>query len=415
VLLPFIEKHCEVELFHNNFDEYRGYETHHYLRAFERHREKPFTHFFYQIEDGPASHFCRFHSTLIPGISWFHDLLVVDSGPVPLYVSPWEKTLQKFFDDSIPFPKRGDKFDHKAPLLWREASLAPVALFSTVHAHDEYLGNVKQSLAAIPNADRVGATSYYLPVPANSYPVESRSITSTFQIAYFGTSRIEHRAHKLLLALQSLPKSSYTFIWLLDGHEVPQAESLLIEFGISGKLVVERTPERWIQLLATTDIVAAPFFSVFGQCGAYLASSLMAGKPTLVTTFGGGESLPDEVVLKIQPGESEATEIVEALRLLFDDKAGLHLQQTVGAAAREFAVENYSAANVAEELIQIFEKTREHVGSVSKRFDSLREAARTALLLEAKSIVNSPNDPEAIAPWSRIIEPNLKEILERST
>ncbi len=405
-LLPFIGKRCEVELFHNGFISHPDFPTYHYLRAFERHREKPYDIFFYQVEDGQVSHFTRFHLGLVPGIVLFHDLFVTDSGAVPLYVSPWEETVKKFHDPLRSWPTRDQKFEHRAPILYRECGLSGIPIFSNERAHSEYKRNITEKLGDASQA------SYYLPYPACRGESLSQRSSEVFTLALCGSPRIEHRAHKVLNALSKL-SAPFTLLWLIGNDEASQAEALLKEFCITScELITGRSPEKWSSVVARADCALHPLFSAFGQPGPYLATSLTAGVPSLVTNFGAAEYLPDSVVFKIQPGENESFEILSVIEKLSKSRPRLKL-------AAEFAQEHFNPTIVAHELSLIFERSVQPLREMHTRWDALLGEAREDLLREARVFIEGtascPNRGEELFgesgyQWNTLVEPSLKEL-----
>ncbi len=410
-LLPILSERFEFELFTSSFDRFQQYPTFHYLRAFERHRQNPFDLFFYQIEEGTSSHFTRFHSALQPGAVWFHDLIVSDAGPVPLYVSPWEKVVQKFKDPQTLWSERAEKSTHKGPLLYRESAFSGVSLFSTEHAHHEYRRLVKTRL--------VDAPSYFLAHPVD--PGLTRiPHGALLQVAYCGSPRIEHRAQKVLPALAQI-KTPYRLCWMVAADEEAQARALLAEFPPAEvELIIGRTPRRWSDIAKKSDVALHPLFSAYGQPGAYLAISLMCGVPSVVSSFGATEYLPESVVCKVRPGESESFETAEFLRRLLAPSAeGTALRGAMSERSRRFALEFYDRRHIAAELALVFESQAPFLKQYLERWEEFESQAKRAALQEAKDVLRRGHGAAVSSKelfgeddfsWKQLVEPALKEL-----
>ena len=406
-LLPHLRERFEIELFHPSFSRYHDWPTRHYLEAASRHADLPFDVFFYQLEDSPEAAFTRIHVGLLPGVVLFHDLMFSSHGPEPILNSPWRETLKKFQDPGHPWPARGSEFEQEGPLGCREAGYAAVALFSNPASHADYRNNVGTRLA-LPGS-RV--PSFYLPLPAPCRPVlEQSAAEGALRIAYCGTPRIEHRAHKLCSALCSL-RAPWQLEWLIDEGERAQAEAIAGEFGLSQvRFHCGRSPERWARILGGCNAAVHTLFSVFGQPGPYLQLSLMAGLPVLVTRFASCESLPDNLVWKIEPGETEAAEMREVLAHLA--AGGRSAERRC---VRDFAIETFDARTVAGELARVFENHSEYLRMVLQRWQGLRHDAGRALLQELRdgTWAGERREELCIDPrraWDRLVRPIFAEL-----
>ena len=378
-LLPYLSQKLDIEIFHEGFDSYEGIPTFHYLRAFERDRVKPFDIFFHQVEDGESLRFTRFSMAQYPGITLFHDVLFVDSGPVPLYVSPWTETVKKARDLSMPWPSREAEFDMIGPFGYRETGLSPVSLFSTERSHTEYLRLATEKLLGNKT------TSYYLPLPT---PISART-SETFApstkgeivVGFSGSPTIQHRAHKVLPAIKN-SGLLIKLLWLIDAQERAQCEALLEEFGMTNVEIIEgRSPEEWSKLLPRISIAVHTLFSAYGQPGVYLSMSLIEGIPSVVTNFGSTEYLSDSLVWKLQPGESESYELTEILKAIAEKGAIRNPSQASS------YLEHFGAEVVAGELLTIFERSLPLMKETRKLWDSLLEDAQKFLFNEAESFV----------------------------
>jgi hypothetical protein len=101
----------------------------------------------------------------------------------------------------------------------------------------------------------------------------------------------------------------------------------------------------------------------------------MAGVPTVVTDFGSIEFVPDELVLKVKPGESEAFQLSQIFLTAS--------QQMISAEqVKKYAAELYDVSTVATELSMALKRVVSDKQFAAK-WSSLEEEARAALYAEA--------------------------------
>ena len=397
-LLPLLREEFEIDLFHNDFQSYLDFPTYHYLSAFLHHRERPYDIFFYQVEDRISSNFIRQYSGVVPGIVWFHDFLFTHHGPEPVLNSPWEEVIGKYNDDARPWPARGTEFDERGPIGVREGGLSFGTLFSSEIGHSEFRRNVEQQLGG-----KDVRRSAYLPLPAATTAGVRDDFSSFERICFCGSPRIEHRAHKFFQALSELD-NFFQLTWLIEESERSAAEELLREFSlVNATLVSGRCPRKWAELVTDNDIAVHSLFSVYGQLGPYLATSLSAGLPCFVTDFASAEFLPDSLLFKIRPGNTEVTEFASVLRRLRDGEIRHN-----PAGAREFADGVFHREIVAAELAAFFRSSRNDCRTLGKRWSELEQQARDALLGEVLSR-SVEQDPVA-EQYSQSLRPVFAEL-----
>jgi glycosyltransferase involved in cell wall biosynthesis len=373
LLLPELSRSApqqiSFEIFHDGFSSHAGYPTYHYLRAFERHRDNPFDLFVYQVEDARSARFNRFSLGLYPGLTLFHDVLINEEGPVPLFVSPWEHTVAKFNDLSKAWPSRDAIFEKEGPFAFRECALAGVPVFTSERARNEY--------RRLSRARLVDSPDYFLPLPVDvaHQPAREASERGSYVVGFCGTPWMQDRAH---LFLPSVRDAGVKLIWLIESHEKSAAEALLKEFAISDVELIEgRSPYQWQKLLPQIHAAAHPLFSAFGQPGIYLAMSLAAGLPTITSTYGATEYLPDAVSFRVQPGASEQFEYREILAAL---RQGTRSPRS---SIASYAAELHDVRIVAQELFSVINAARRIVQPAMKQFDAMLYDARRALHREA--------------------------------
>ena len=405
LLIPILSQRHDVELFSNSFEsEWCDTPHQHYLKAYQRHRQKPFDVFFYQIEDGKRSRFVRSSIGIMPGVTWFHDLFFEDLGPEATHTSPWEHSIQQFYDPSLPFSGRLTAPHQLWPRAFRELSLSPLCLFSSQWALTESKTMVSDRLESELGAHR--AAFLGIPVAPQTFPPLPRA--ETLRVASLCGVGHEGRPHKALRALSSL-KHPWTMSWLIDPSEQRAAERLLREFAVEGRveLVVGRTPEQWSRLLATAHVALHLRTSSFGHLGPYIQLSLLSGRLTALSDMAQGEDFAGELVCKIAPGTTEASQLLH----LFERAASLDVSSMTKDAV-ESIKSHHSPDLIAQQLSQLLESASDNLRVSMAKWDTLYERARLTLFDEVRSIVNSGDTP-GLSPYSRIIEPSLSALSGR--
>lgn len=398
LLLPLLSQKFEIELFHDSFKPYENFKTFHYLKAVARHAEDPFDFFFYQLEDHPRSQFARVHSTIKPGIVWFHDYLFSSYGPEPILSSPWQNIATRFYNEQTSFPSRQAKAPQKGPQAFREGAFAGVALFSSACAIGDFIERRKE----VPSITGATAPFYHLPLPVNCKKKKSEAPASS--IAYCGNPGLEQRAHKVLVALSTL-KKDFTFHWLLNSSELHSARELAAEAGIIEKVQFHegRTADNWEKLLSCSSIAVHTWFTAFGHPGAYLPLSMAAGKAVITSSFGEPDLIPDNLVFKIRPGDTEATELKAVLSHLID----LDFNSAGGQVA-DYAGELHHPEVVATGLENVFRREHQSMSELNARWQRFEQAAANSLIsdLEQAEKRNCP----VISTHELIVAPYLKQL-----
>jgi hypothetical protein len=373
LLLPHLQNEAfQIELFHNGpGGTFHGFSVYPYQRLRERHTSQPYDLTFYQVEDRPECQWSRIACTLIPGITWFHDLYFSSHGPEPILNSAWQITKARFSDSSAPWAERGGEFEQVAPLGARESTFSFIPLFSNDRDAAEFQRLVGKTIGA-PYFEE--CESYLLPLPVRGSLFEKplKKQTARRKVAVCSGARIEDRSHKALQALLSV--SGIEVVWVIPNGEEVRAHDLLEEFAGKGSDTGERcerltlrsdlSPSVWEDVVAQCDLALHLRFSAFGQIQPYLAQTLAFGVPALTTRFGSSESLPSDIVYQIEPGITEARQIRAVVEALKDVDAP-HDRTRL----RAFAHELYHERVVASELLSLF-----HRALTSEGYREAREA-----------------------------------------
>ncbi len=401
VLVPRLRQWFVVDLFTTEPQETKGdTESYHYLTAAAQHRRTPYDLFFYQMEDQRELGFSRIHLGCLPGIVYFHDLLLATDGPEPILNSPWRSTLRRFWDRDAPWPGRTDEHKQPRPHAFREGGYALVPIFSNAKDHNEFQRVVA---AAVPERLGRDLPSFCLPYPASLRSPSSAGADQVRRVGILGTPRIESRPHKVLDALSRIPDTE--IVWLIDEVERGAAQELLREFGLTSRaeLVYPRAPERWAELLPTLGVGIHTLFSVYGQPGPYLHLSLAAGLPCIAMDFGAVPELPSSLVAKVEPGRSESYQI-EALLREFLSRPSLPLRERIF----EYAAEQFDPEKIAGEMAQIFRAVMPMVKPRLAAWESFERDAAQALALEGQGL-GGPQESWLNA-WKDLISPTLRAL-----
>jgi len=396
-ILPLLKSEFEIELFHDKFEKAPGFESGHYLSAFKRHKQAPFDLFFYQIEDRPETNFSRMHLGLMPGIALFHDFVFSTPQPEALVESPW---CEAFFGEEV------DPF--KSPIGFREGGLCRGAIFTDARQAEEFKRSVAMRLKL---GDFPAPDAYHVPLPVLEIGAAQKK--SHDLIAFCGSVRIEHRAHKIFEALAEL-KEPYRFVWLVEDGELEKANELALEFGLSSiQIIGGKTPEKWNQICKEAALSLHTHFSVYGQLGPYLQISLSHGAPSIVTRFGAAEYLPEELLFKVEPGAGEELQYLEIFRKVLASS-----NQELSNKLLAFASDCYSDRKVAAELSYAFNSFAPGLKRAYQNFELTLLKAREKLLFisERKLGLAADGSIESVlasgknSTWEMLLKASFEEL-----
>jgi glycosyltransferase involved in cell wall biosynthesis len=365
-ILPHLQESFDIELFSDKEESFHGLESQNYLRAAER--EDQFSLFVYHVEDTRELAFSRLHLGLVPGVVFFHDLLLSDFGPEPILNSPWSETQKVFHSSGYPWPKIDSEFLQRGPTAHREASYAGVRIFSAPRDHREFMTSIESSVT-----DPKRHT-FCLPYPSLS--VISKA--PEFDLAYVGRPRLEDRPHKLLKAL-SLMKGAPRLAWLVSSEEYERAKEFLREFPrVSVKLIEGRTPWIWADVVSQARVAVMTHFSAFGQLGPFFSVATGAGTPVVVSDFGGSDWLPDQLFPKIRAGEGEEFELMRALSMLLHSDTSLLSNQI-----SSYSEELFSTEAIARDFSKVLRYAMPIISDARDRWKTMRMSARSDLLTQS--------------------------------
>lgn len=406
LLLPYFTDAHEIEVFTDSLNsEICGLKAFHYLNAFQRHREKAFDIFFYQLEDSPCCRFIRAHCGLVPGVLWAHDVFMRDLGPEAYHTSPWEQSIRQFYDASESFSDRSIAPHQLWPRIYRESSVSPVVLFSSRWAQAEFATMVSTRLESYGNQHSVE----YLPTPVelgSDQVGRSGSDCREMKIAYHGLPGLEGRCHKFLPALKAMEKP-FRCTWMVPIGTQMVAERLVAEFGLRAsqiEIVESVSPTAWRRLAEESHVAVHFHAGAFGRLAPYLQISYAVGCPVVVLNSGSSEELSDQAAFHIESGVFETEQIRRVLcRIQEIDRAQL------GKQSKAYAGANWDVKSVATHLENLLSNYAPSVNLVMNKWEALRKRGQTELLREVQSLA-AGSQRVPFDPYSVALAPALREL-----
>lgn len=385
-IAPYLAEKFDVTLFGSVTNGATGLKS--YLAAYDYHRKNPFDLFVYNLEDTHASYFSRFALGLIPGVVFFHDFLLLTDGPEPIHNSAWEIIREAFTADGR-WPVRNTSHERHGPWASRESSFALGGLFFSPWAHQEWFGKKRNGYIE----ERPSSSVWY---PAKI--ATERCAAGERYAAFTGRPSVEDRAVSVLRAVK---KTNSKLHWLIDVNEERKAKELIHDEKAQKNvtLFVERTPEKWREVVKAAMVALHPRMSVYGDTGPYLEVSMAMGVPTVVTDFGRSSYIPDTACLKVTPGTSESAELEVVLTELHSAPVAMH------DAGINFAKEHIAPPIVAHEVSLFIERTIPLSRKFLGQWRGFEEKAKRDLLVESWEGWNF-SDPLV----KTALEPHFKEL-----
>ena len=164
-------------------------------------------------------------------------------------------------------------------------------------------------------------------------------------ISSFGYHRPPKRLQSMLLAAEGLDPPHRI---LIAGDFVSPTYEASLE-GLMQKTDTIRLPhvpdQELARLVAATDVCVNLRWPTAGETSGFVMKLMAAGKPVLVTDCDENADLPDNAVLKIEPGINEPLVIREALRVL---TLRPELRLAMGELARQHVLREHSLDKVGE-------------------------------------------------------------------
>lgn len=191
-----------------------------------------------------------------------------------------------------------------------------------------------------------------IPHPAWPRPeIEPAQVTGEPLIGSFGHLNASKRVPQLLEAFVRLHAQRPGARLLLVGPEAPGFDTgaRIERLGLSDSDALLREPyvseERLWALMAAADICVNLRYPTMGETSGTAIRALVLGKPLVTSDVGWFAELPDEVALKIAPGEEEPLALAAAFELLAQRS---DLRESMGRAAAGLAAREHSLERIAD-------------------------------------------------------------------
>ncbi len=185
--------------------------------------------------------------------------------------------------------------------------------------------------------------------------IESRTLETieSFNILTVGNVNFNKRAESIIRAIGSSSKLQKQAVYRLVGAVKPDVERDLIavayENGVKLTVSGEVSDAELAEAISEADVMSCLRWPTLEAASASAIEAMLYGKPTIVTNAGFYSEIPDTAVIKVDP-TNEISEITSALEQLLQDRQyGLSL----GAAAKAWADETFSAENYARQTVEL--------------------------------------------------------------
>jgi glycosyltransferase involved in cell wall biosynthesis len=256
--------------------------------------------------------------------------------------------------------------------------------------------------------ERARAAGYEGPVwriPHPAWPppdVEAAELEGDPVIACLGHLNPSKRIPQLLEAFARLREGRPGARLVLAGAAAPRLDldARLRRLGLDGDPAVVREgyvdERRLWQLLAACDVCVSLRSPTMGETSGIALRALSLGRPLVVSDVGWFAELPDDVAVKIRPGEREVDELAAALERLVGDEEE---RTRAGGAARTHAEREHALPRVADLYAAALEEAAG--GGV------VEEAVLAELAAAAAEVGIEPGGSEAAELGGRLRETGL--------
>jgi glycosyltransferase involved in cell wall biosynthesis len=241
-----------------------------------------------------------------------------------------------------------------------------------------------------------------IPHPAwEDAPVAPASVEGAPLVGSFGNVNASKRIPQLLEAFARLHRDRPDARLLLVGAVSPgfDLDRRLQRLGLSGEGIVREAyveEERLWSLMAACDICVSLRSPTMGETSGSVIRQLSLGKPVVVSDVGWFAELPDDVAVKVAPGEGETETLHAALELLARDEG---LRARMGAAALDLVRREHDLGRVADLYAAALEQA---AGG-----EAVADAVRGDVAAAAADVGIEPGSPEASELARRLAEVEL--------
>ena len=225
--------------------------------------------------------------------------------------------------------------------------LVALSCGAVVHAQ-HYLGRVS---TACPGPVRL----LPLPISFPSLP-PPRAIGDSLTVATIGHANPNKRIREILKALAASRRLRQRVRYWVIGPVEPAERARLTQFanelGITEPRFTGYVSDKMLrELLADVDVITCLRNPILEGGSASLVLAMQSGRPTLVSDDGVYAEVPEEFVLKCQPG-TEALDVIRHLTWILDCPGEA---RRMGEAAADYARRHHDPTAYATELVSLLE------------------------------------------------------------
>jgi glycosyltransferase involved in cell wall biosynthesis/SAM-dependent methyltransferase len=186
-------------------------------------------------------------------------------------------------------------------------------------------------------------------------------------VGVFGFLKPYKSIHQTIRAVAALRQQFPRMKLVLGGEEHPHyaLHPLIAELGLADAVSVlgYQPHAEFLESMAAVDISVNLRWPTAGETSGSLLWSLALGKPTLVSEVGAFLEVPEGAAVRVPVGRHEERWIAEWLRVLLADPP---LARQIGAAGRNYALENCGWDNVARQYAAFLTESAAHQKSLPK-------------------------------------------------
>jgi glycosyltransferase involved in cell wall biosynthesis len=160
----------------------------------------------------------------------------------------------------------------------------------------------------------------------------------------------------------------------IEGYDIDRVVETA-GLGARVTLAADVTDDEFRVWLAAADVVVDLRFPHRGEVSGSLIRAMQAGKPSVVSATGTYLDAPDDAVLRVAPGPTNASELAERIRSLVEDP---DLRGRMGQAARA----HIDAVNTSEATARGYER------AIEETLRLVRDPAHKALAIWGKALAD---------------------------
>jgi glycosyltransferase involved in cell wall biosynthesis len=184
-------------------------------------------------------------------------------------------------------------------------------------------------------------------LPATEVPANRVRLTTIGHIN--SNKRVEDVITAISRSQELKDKIDYRLVGAIEPDIRNSLTQLARESGVQLKILGQVDDNDLAQAFADSDIISCLRWPALEGASASATEAMLSGKCTLVTDTGFYSDIPDECTVKVQP-DNHVDNIRAALEDLSLDREKI---QSIGDSARNWSTATFTAANYAEQLIEM--------------------------------------------------------------